>query len=52
MMSRTATKPIQIIAKRKGTCEILDEAKTKKEAKKQIDYWKLLRPGWKIRTIR
>ncbi|NQU83133.1 MAG: hypothetical protein HQ536_00315 [Parcubacteria group bacterium] len=51
-MSRTATNPIQVIGKRKGTREILDDAKTKKEAQKQVDYWKQLKPGWRISTTK
>ena len=52
MMSRTGTKPIQVIGKKKGTSEILDEARTKREAQQQVDYWKLLKPGWRIQTIK
>jgi len=52
MMSRTATKPIQVVGKIKGTSKVLDDAKTKKEAQKQVDYWKQLKPGWRISTTK
>jgi len=42
---------ILIEAKCKGTKEVLDEAKNKKEAKAQIDYWQAMKGrGWKIST--
>ena len=39
---------ILIIGKKGGKSEVIDEAKNKDEAKGQVNYWKKLRPGWKI----
>ena len=42
---------IQIVGKNKRKNKILDEAKNKKEAKSQVNYWeKMLGKGWTIST--
>lgn len=43
-----ASNKIQIIGKHRGTTKILDEASNKDEAKQQVNYWKRLKPGWRI----
>ena len=42
---------IEIIGREKGGAPVvLDEAKNRKEAKCQVDYWQSIKQGWKIST--
>ncbi len=41
---------IEIVGKIGGTEEVLDEADNKKDAEEQVDFWRELLPGWRIKT--
>ena len=41
---------IEIVGKIGGTEEVMDEADNKKDAEEQVDFWRDLLPGWRIKT--